>query len=261
MHTMNERERAVDPVEGRRIIVTGAAGGIGSGVLAGLASRGAKLGAIYNRTPPAEDLRALATWRQCELDNKAKVEACFTSIADELGGLDALINVAGLWRGGPADTADDEQIDFLISANLKTVVFTNQAAFALMKDKGGRIVNFGSVEGIEGNVESPIYAAAKAAVHGWTRSAALSWGSAGVTVNAVAPVMHTPVYSRIRTLMSAEELHEHDKEMARRIVIGGKLGDAEKDCTPLLAFLASEGSRFVTGQLLAVDGGLHMMGA
>jgi len=258
---MNGHRLAVDSVEGRRIIVTGAAGGIGSGVLAGLARRGAKLGAIFNRTPPAEELLSLAAWRQCKLDDKEMVETCFRSLADEIGGLDALINVAGLWRGGPAEMADDAQIDFLIAANLKTVIFTNQAAFALMKGKGGRIVNFGSVEGIEGNVESPVYASAKAAVHGWTRSAALSWGSYGVTVNALAPVMHTPVYDRIRTAMSAEELREHDKEMARRIVIGGKLGDAERDCAPALAFLASEGSHFITGQLLAVDGGLHMMGA
>ncbi len=258
---MNGPHLAADSIQGRKIIVTGAAGGIGSGVLAGLARRGARLGAIYNRTPPSQDLLALAAWRKCELDNKDQVEMCFASLANELGGLDALINVAGLWRGGPADTADDGQIDFLIAANLKTAIFTNQAAFSHMKGKGGRIVNFGSVEGIEGNIESPVYASAKAAVHGWTRSAALSWGSSGVTVNAVAPVMHTPVYTRIRESMSSEELREHDHEMARRIVIGGKLGDPEKDCTPLLAFLASESSRFVTGQLLSIDGGLHMMGA
>jgi len=258
---VDEKNLPGDLVAGRKIIVTGAAGGIGSGLLVGLARRGAKLGAIFNRTPPAEELLPLASWRQCSLDDKKAVEECFRSLADELGGLDALINVSGLWRGGPAELVDDEQIDFLIAANLKTAIFTNQAAFALMKEKGGRIVNFGSVEGIEASAESPVYATAKAAVHGWTRSAALSWGSYGVTVNALAPLMHTPVYARIRTVMTAEQLQEHDKEMARRVVIGGKLGNAEKDCTPLVAFLASEGSHFITGQLLAVDGGLHMMGA
>ena len=250
-----------DSIEGRRIIVTGAAGGIGAGVTAGLAKRGAKLGAIFLKTPPSAELEGAALWKACDLTDKNSVDDCFQSLATELGGLDALINVAGLWRGGPADMVDDAQIDFLIGANLKTAIFTNQAAFALMKENGGRIVNFGSVEGVDGNVESPAYAAAKAAVHGWTRSAARSWARYGITVNCLAPAMHTPVYDRIRASMSPEQLEQHDAEMRMRIPIGGRLGNPEIDCTPMLAFLASQNSHFVTGQLLAVDGGLRMMGA
>jgi len=253
--------RSPESIEGRRIIVTGAAGGIGAAVTAGLAKRGAKIGAIYNRTPPADEQLAIASWEGCDLTNRPAVADCFQSLASKLGGLDALINVAGLWQGGAAEAADEADIDILIGANLKTVIYTNQAAFALLQGKGGRIVNFGSVEGVDGNVESPVYAAAKAAVHGWTRSAARSWARHGITVNCLAPAMHTPVYERIRQGMTPEQLAEHDKEMAMRIPIGGKLGSPEEDCTPMLAFLASEGSHFVTGQLLAVDGGLRMMGA
>jgi len=256
-----DEERFPESVEGRRIIVTGAAGGIGAAVTAGLANRGAKLGAIFHRRPPADELRNLATWKACDLTDKQAVHDCFPALAAELGGLDALINVAGLWQGGAAEEIDEAHIDFLVGANLKTVIFTNQAAFALMKPKGGRIVNFGSVEGVEGNVDSPVYASAKAAVHGWTRSAARSWARYGITVNCLAPAMHTPVYERIRAGMSREELESHDKEMALRIPLGGKLGEPERDCTPMLAFLASRSSHFITGQLLAVDGGLRMMGA
>ena len=250
-----------ESIEGRRIIVTGAAGGIGAGITAGLAKRGATLGAIFHSTPPAAEIRDLALWRSCDLTDKTAVEDCFATLASALGGLDALINVAGLWQGGPAEQVDDAQIDFLIGANLKTAIFTNQSAFALMKANGGRIVNFGSVEGVDGNVESPAHASAKAAVHGWTRSAARSWAAYGVTVNCVAPAMHTPVYDRIRASMTAEQLREHDAEMRMRIPIGGRLGHPEHDCTPMLAFLASRNSHFITGQLLAVDGGLRMMGA
>ena len=250
-----------ESIVGRKIIVTGAAGGIGAGVTAGLAKRGAILGAIFHRTPPPAELEGAALWKPCDLIDKAAVDECFQELAAELGGLDALINVSGLWQGGAAEMVDDAQIDYLIGANLKTAIFTNQAAFALMKANGGRIVNFGSVEGVDGNVASPVYASAKAAVHGWTRSAARSWAPYGITVNCLAPAMHTPVYDRIRESMSPEQLEQHDAEMRMRIPLGGKLGDAETDCTPMLAFLASRNSHFITGQLLAVDGGLRMLGA
>ena len=258
---IGHKETNYESIEGRRIIVTGAAGGIGAGVTAGLAKRGAKLGAIFHRTPPSAELQSAALWKSCDLTDKKAVDDCFRSLAAGLGGIDALINIAGLWQGGPAEMVDDAQIDNLIGANLKTAIFTNQAAFALMKAGGGRIVNFGSVEGVDGNVESPFYAAAKAAVHGWTRSAARSWAPYGITVNCVAPAMHTPVYDRIRASMSPEQLAQHDAEMRVRIPVGGRLGNAETDCTPMLAFLASQNSHFITGQLLAVDGGLRMMGA
>jgi len=256
-----QRQSALDSIGGRRIIVTGAAGGIGAGVVAGLAKRGAKLGAIYHHSPCRPELQTLAEWAPCDLADKAAVENCFSVLAEKLGGLDALINVSGHWQAGAAEEVDAEEIDTIIAANLKTAIFTNQAAFALMKERGGRIVNFGSVEGVDGNVESPVYASAKAAVHGWTRSAARSWGRFGITVNCVAPAMHTPVYDRVRASMNTEELAAHDAEMFRRIPMGGRLGDPEQDCTPTLAFLAGENSHFVTGQLIAVDGGLRMMGS
>jgi len=256
-----QQETYPESIEGRRIIITGAAGGIGAGVTAGLAKRGAKLGAVFHSTPPSAELQDAALWKPCDLTDQTAVNDCFRSLAAELGGLDALINVSGLWQGGAAEMVDDAQIDFLIGANLKTAIFTNQAAFALMKADGGRIVNFGSVEGVDGNVESPVYASAKAAVHGWTRSAARSWAPYGITVNCLAPAMHTPVYDRIRASMSPEQLAQHDAEMHLRIPVGGRLGNPETDCTPMLAFLASRNSHFITGQLLAVDGGLRMMGA
>jgi len=256
-----QQETYPESIEGRRIIITGAAGGIGAGVTAGLAKRGAKLGAVFHSTPPSAELKDAALWKSCDLTDQKAVNDCFRSLAAELGGLDALINVSGLWQGGAAEMVDDAQIDFLIGANLKTAIFTNQAAFALMKADGGRIVNFGSVEGVDGNVESPVYASAKAAVHGWTRSAARSWAPYGITVNCLAPAMHTPVYDRIRASMSPEQLAQHDAEMRLRIPVGGRLGNPETDCTPMLAFLASRNSHFITGQLLAVDGGLRMMGA
>lgn len=249
-------------VSGRRLIVTGAAGGIGSGVLRGLAARGARIAAIYHSAQPGSDLTPLASWWQCDLSDRDAVFAVFDRAAAALGGLDGLVNMAGKWAPSALDAVDGAEIDALIGANLKSAIFTNQAAARLMRAQGGgRILNFGSVEGIEGNVRSPIYASAKAALHGWTRSAARSWGQDGITVNALAPAMHTPPYDRIRAMMTPEQLAEHERDMGRRIAIGGKLGDPERDCTPMVAHLMSAESGFVTGQVIPVDGGMHMVGA
>ena len=250
-----------ESVEGSHIIVTGAAGGIGAGILKGLVKRGAHVAAIYNSTKPADDIVGIAKWYQCDLTNKSGVLSCFDAIVGELGGLDALINVAGLWQSGPAEDADDEQIDHIFAANVKSAIFTNQAAYRYMKESGGRIVNFGSLEAMEGNARSPIYSTVKGALHSWTRSAARSWGKYGITVNAIAPLMHTPLVQSIRDSLSKEDLAKWNNHLVGRFAIGDGLGNAELDCTPMVAFLASEGSHFITGQLLSVDGGMRMMGA
>ena len=251
----------VESIEGRRIIVTGAAGGIGAGVVKGLARYGVRMAAIYNRTEPAGDLSNLAAWHRCDLSKKTDVAATFDRIAADLGGLDALVNVAGLWRGDVPQEVDDEHIDFLIGMNLKSAIYTNQAAFRLMKDKGGRIINFGSVEGVDGSPISAVYASAKGAVHAWTRSVARGWGKYGITVNILAPAMDTKPYQRIRDAMTEEQLAHLDNDLLTRIPIGGKMGDAEHDCAPVIAFLVSEASHFITGQVIPVDGGLLMVGA
>jgi len=250
-------------VNGRRLVVTGAAGGIGSGVLRGLAARGARLAAIYNSTGPTGDLEPVATWFQCDLADREAVFAAFEQAAQALGGIDGLVNIAGKWAPGPADEIDGAQIDQAIGMNLKSAIFSNQAACRIMRRQGGggRIVNFGSVEGIEGNVLSPAYATSKAAVHGWTRSAARSWGQYEITVNCVAPMMHTPPYDRVRSMLTPQQLGDHERDLEQRMPIGAKLGDPEQDCTPTVAYLMSEGSRFVTGQLISVDGGFRMIGA
>jgi NAD(P)-dependent dehydrogenase (short-subunit alcohol dehydrogenase family) len=246
-------------IKGRRIIVTGAAGGIGSGAVRGLAAGGARIAAVYHRTEPTADLKPLGRWYQCDLGHEGDIKNTFAKIADDFGGIDALVNVAGRWQPTPVGTVEGAQIDQIMADNFKSVVFTNQEAYGLMKDKGGRIVNFGSVEGVEGNSNSPIYASSKAAVHAWTRSAARSWGRYGITVNAVAPAIDSQVYRNIRDGLSDEQRVQLKHLLVERIPLGGNMGDAERDCAPVLAFLVSDDSHFITGQLIPIDGGLLMM--
>jgi NAD(P)-dependent dehydrogenase (short-subunit alcohol dehydrogenase family) len=130
-----------------------------------------------------------------------------------------------------------------------------------MQGHGGRIINLGSAEGVMGSPISAGYAAAKAGVHAWTRSAAKVWASANVTVNALAPAMNTPGADRLRDFLGPDAAPFLDQQLQASIPLGGRLGDPARDLGPMLVFLAGDGARFITGQLLAVDGGLMMLGA
>ncbi|MNL24443.1 3-oxoacyl-[acyl-carrier-protein] reductase FabG [compost metagenome] len=93
----------------------------------------------------------------------------------------------------------------------------------------------------------------------WTRTVAREWGPLGITVNAIAPAMWTPMYEATRASMSTEQLQQHDAYMTRQVPIGGQLGEPARDLAPVLVFLAGDGSRFVTGQTLMIDGGMLML--
>lgn len=258
---VRDRKNVTKELSGRRVVICGAAGGIGAAAVRGFVERGAVVAALYNTTPPTPDLADLALWRQCDLADKAAVDQVFDEVVESLGGLDVLIQPAGTWRAALPESAEESEIDFLINANLKSTIFTNQAAFRHMKAGGGRIVNFGSIEGVDGSPMSSVYAATRGAVQAWTRSAARAWGQHGINVNAIAPIMHTALYEYALTQMDEGRRINHERELAQRIPIGGKFGDPLRDCVPVLAFLASEGSRFITGQLIPVDGGMMMVGA
>ncbi len=248
-------------LRGRKVIITGAAGGIGAGAVEAFAAAGAKIVALRNRTDPPENLLKRATWMSGDLSDKAVVDRLFGEAISTLGGLDVLIHPAGTWRASTPETMTGEELDFLIAANLKSTVFTNQAAFREMKERGGRIINFGSQEGVVGNPKAPQYATVRGAVHSWTRSAARAWGQYGITVNAVAPAAKSALADYFFSTLSKEEQAGFAEHLRRQIPIFGRLGDPLQDIAPVLLFLASDASHFMTGQLVPVDGGLMMLGA
>lgn len=247
------------PLEGRRALVTGAATGLGAAAVKALAGAGAQVVGTYHSTAPDDHLQA--TWLQCDVRNVHAVDAMVDTAVTTMGGLDVLVNAAGLWRQGVPGQITVADIDSLVDTNLKSTILTNQAAYAVMRKSGGRIINFGSAEAVMGSPISAVYAATKGAVQAWTRSAAKAWASDNITVNALAPAMQTRGADRLREFLGPGGAELVDQQLKATIPLGGKLGDPDRDLGPVLVFLAGEGSRFITGQLLAVDGGLAMLGA
>jgi NAD(P)-dependent dehydrogenase (short-subunit alcohol dehydrogenase family) len=248
---------------GKRIIVTGAARGIGASAARALAAAGAHVTGLDVAAEPAGSttvsLSGTLVHDTCDVSSRASTgEAIDRAVAD-MGGLDALIHVAGIQRYTPAESITDEEWDLVLGVNARGTMITNQAAFPHLKAGGGRIINFASAAGAMGLRGCAHYAASKGAVLAWTRTIAQEWGPYGISVNAIAPGMWTPMYETTRAGMTPEQLEAHDRGMAMMIPLGGRLGDPDADMAPVLVFLVSDASRFITGQTLAVDGGLMMV--
>ncbi len=203
-----------------------------------------------------------ARYYHCDVSNRAEVRRVFAAAVGDLGGLDGLVHAAGIHREGLAEGISDEDWDLVMAVNLKGTFITNQEAFPFLRDNGGgRILNFGSSAGLIPYRNAAHYSASKGAVISWTRTVAHEWGQYGITVNAVAPGIHTPMaeetFERLSAVGGVEGTWAvREAMMALMIPLGGKLGDADRDLAPVLVFLMSEGARFITGQIIPVDGGL-----
>ncbi|WP_208430819.1 SDR family NAD(P)-dependent oxidoreductase [Aeromicrobium yanjiei] len=252
-------------LEGRKILVTGAATGIGAAAVHVFAAEGATVTATYRHSRPGSDVEALARWLPCDFRDEEDAEATVAEAARGMGGLDVLLHAAGRWAPGLAGDVTRAELDDMLDTNVKATVFANQAAFRAMSGGGGRIINLGSGEAITGVAHAAAYSLSKGAVHSWTRAAARSWGSSGVTVNALVPAVETPGAERLREYMGPAGAAALHASLATRMAVssssGEGLGDPVRDLGPMMVFLAGEGSRFVTGQLLSVTGGMTMLGA
>jgi NAD(P)-dependent dehydrogenase (short-subunit alcohol dehydrogenase family) len=251
-------------LEGKRIIVTGVAGGIGASAMRAIAAAGARVVGLDVSDAPGQAMAdrandaggGRARYLHCDIRRRDEVNSAFANAVGWLGGLDGLVNAAGIQHAAPAEDIADVDWDRIFDVNTRGTLNTNQAAFPHLRERGGRILNFASAAGVVGLPGCAHYSASKAAVLGWTRTIAKEWARHGITVNAVAPGMWTPMYEATRCRMSEDELKAHDAMMARMIPLGGRLGDPDRDMAPVLVFLLGDGARFITGQTLAVDGGL-----
>ena len=251
----------------RKIIVTGGTYGMGSNIVAALVAEGATVASMARSTDLGEKNAAeLATrgpgkvkFFRCDVSSRAEVKSAFAAAAAWMGGIDSLIHVAAIETGAAPENETDEDWDQLFNINARGTFHTNQEVFPYLKEKGGRILNFGSGSGIIGTPACAVYSATKGAITAWTRATAKAWGKYGITMNVIAPAIWTPMYDGHRARLTPDELRAHDAAMAKGILIGGKLGDPDRDLAPVIVFMMSDGARFITGQTIPVDGGALMM--
>ena len=251
-------------LQNKRAIVTGGASGIGAATVRSYVAEGARVVSLDVNVAEGERVASSAgpsaTFMRCDIADRRQVFDVCERAVTQLGGLDVMANVAGVERRTPAEDIPDDEWDQIFNINVKGTLYTNQAAFRAMRQGGGRIINFGSGAGIRGQAGSAHYSASKGAVMSWTRTVAQEWAKYNITVNSVVPAIWTPMYDAYRSRMSDQERMIHDMAMQHVVPLGGKLGDPDADAGPVMVFLASDLSHFMTGQCFAVDGGMIMLG-
>lgn len=251
-------------LESLKIIVTGSASGMGAATLRTYVREGANVIGMDVSDDEgrriAEEANAegpgSASYMHVDISDAASVEAAFAQAVRDLGGLNVLAHPAAIQRPGEAAEVLVSDWDLMFAVNVRGTMLTNQAAYRVMAENGGgSIINFGSISGLRPEPVAPAYSASKGAVHSWTRTAAAAWGAEGVRVNAILPAIATPMYDAAKERMTDEQRVAHHWQNEHSIALGQAYGDPERDLGPVMVFLASEASRFITGQLLPVDGG------
>jgi len=246
-------------MENRIALVTGGSRGIGRAICLALAKRGATVVACARNKAALDELASEAQKRELrgvidpqalDVCDRAAIDALVEAVSGKYARIDILVNNAGITRDGLLMSMDDEQFEEVLTTNLRSAFWLTRAVSRLMvRQRYGRIINIGSISGVMGNAGQANYAASKAGLIGFSKAVAKELGKRKITCNVVAPGF-------INTDMTAV-LPEKIKESVAQLVPLGRFGDVE-EVAGVVAFLAGEEASYITGQVLLVDGGMHM---
>jgi len=244
--------------ENQVAIVTGAGRGIGHAIAVRLAKEGARVASVSrteaNAQKTADEINALrgdaAKAYAVDVADHAAVQKAAAQIFEDFGRVDILVNNAGVTRDGLSMRMSMEDWDTVVNTNLKgAFAFTQAVMRPMIKQRSGRIINISSIAGLTGNAGQANYSASKAGLIGLTKTLARELASRGITVNAVAPGL-------IETDMTTAISEEIRQAILQKVPLG-KLGEPD-DIAGAVAYLASPEAKYITGQVLTVDGGMVM---
>ena len=244
-------------ISGRAAIITGAAGGIGREISTGMAALGVKVAAVDRDETMLGDLVSSSAKRgltmtgiRADVTDERSLGAMADQVVDTYGGIDILVNCAGVNHFADSATCPEDMWDRVIDINLKgTFLACKSVARHMIEARRGRIVNFSSVRGLQGKERYTAYAASKGGVNLLTRSLAIEWAPNNVNVNAVAPGI-------IATDPVRKQIAGREDEYVAKIPLG-RLGEPS-DVAGVVLFLASSLSDYVTGLVIDINGGMYM---
>lgn len=240
---------------GKKALVTGATGGIGTEIANKLHAAGATVAVSGTRVEKLNELASSLGDRvhvlPCDLKDRSAVTALAAQAEESLGQVDILVNNAGITRDNLFLRMSDEEWDDVIAVNLTSVfVLIRGCLRSMMRRRSGRIINIASISGVMGNPGQPNYAASKAGLVGMTKSLAREVSSRGITVNCIAPgFIQTPM---------TDALTEKQVEAVAGAIPAGRFGSPE-DIAAAAVFLASDEANYITGETVHVNGGMAML--
>ena len=244
--------------KGKTVLVTGASGGIGKCIAKKFAEEGAKVAIHYNSNQVSAkavkaDIEAaggVCEIFQCDIRNNEQVKDMLGKVVETLGGLDVLVNNAGVAMDARIHKMPEDYFDKTIAINVKGTWNATQHAVSYMRENGGgAIVNVSSISGVRGNIGQSAYSSSKAAVIAMAKTVAREGADKGIRVNAVAP-------GYVEVGMS-EQIPDKLKDMLLSEIPMGRTGKGEEIADAVL-FLASDRASYITGQVLEVNGGWNM---